>query len=103
MQLSNWHLFPSQYMLPAAVHISNQPQLSRGDGPIALVLAPTRELAQQIQSVARDFGSSSLIRNTCVFGGAPKGPQVHKSKPTLKYVDLLVHSIMSKLSCFTGS
>lgn len=63
------------YMLPAAVHISNQPQLSRGDGPIALVLAPTRELAQQIQSVARDFGSSSLIRNTCVFGGAPKGPQ----------------------------
>ncbi|XP_026289769.1 uncharacterized protein LOC113214569 isoform X2 [Frankliniella occidentalis] len=63
------------YMLPAAVHISHQPQLSRGDGPIALVLAPTRELAQQIQSVARDFGSSSLIRNTCVFGGAPKGPQ----------------------------
>ncbi|KAJ1532184.1 hypothetical protein ONE63_000806 [Megalurothrips usitatus] len=63
------------YMLPAAVHIRHQPQLTRGDGPIALVLAPTRELAQQIQSVARDFGSSSLIRNTCVFGGAPKGPQ----------------------------
>lgn len=63
-------------MLPAAVHISHQPQLIRGDGPIALVLAPTRELAQQIQSVARDFGSPTLIRNTCVFGGAPKGPQV---------------------------
>ncbi|XP_069677928.1 ATP-dependent RNA helicase p62-like isoform X2 [Periplaneta americana] len=63
------------YMLPAIVHISNQEQLSRGDGPIALVLAPTRELAQQIQTIARDFGSSSYIRNTCVFGGAPKGPQ----------------------------
>ncbi|XP_014234831.1 DEAD-box ATP-dependent RNA helicase 20-like isoform X2 [Trichogramma pretiosum] len=63
------------YMLPATVHINNQPRLSRGDGPIVLVLAPTRELAQQIQSVARDFGSASCIRNTCIFGGSPKGPQ----------------------------
>lgn len=63
------------YMLPAAVHISNQEPLQRGDGPIALVLAPTRELAQQIQSVAKMFSSS--IRNTCIFGGTPKGPQAH--------------------------
>ncbi|XP_015111285.1 ATP-dependent RNA helicase dbp2 [Diachasma alloeum] len=63
------------YILPAIVHINNQPRLSRGDGPIALVLAPTRELAQQIQQVAADFGVSSQVRNTCIFGGAPKGPQ----------------------------
>ncbi|XP_020282118.1 DEAD-box ATP-dependent RNA helicase 20-like isoform X2 [Pseudomyrmex gracilis] len=63
------------YVLPATVHINNQPRLSRGDGPIVLILAPTRELAQQIQTVARDFGSSSCIRNTCIFGGSPKGPQ----------------------------
>ncbi|PNF14191.1 ATP-dependent RNA helicase p62 [Cryptotermes secundus] len=63
------------YILPATVHINNQEHLSRGDGPIALVLAPTRELAQQIQTIAKIFGSSSYIRNTCVFGGAPKGPQ----------------------------
>ncbi|KAG8325873.1 putative ATP-dependent RNA helicase ddx17 [Homalodisca vitripennis] len=63
------------YMLPAAVHIKHQTRLNRGDGPIVLILAPTRELAQQIQSVAQDFGQTSLIRNTCIFGGAPKGPQ----------------------------
>lgn len=63
------------YILPATVHINNQPRLSRGDGPIVLILAPTRELAQQIQTVAKDFGSSSCIRNTCIFGGSPKGPQ----------------------------
>ncbi|CAG9813506.1 unnamed protein product [Phaedon cochleariae] len=63
------------YILPAIVHINNQPQISRGEGPIALVLAPTRELAQQIQQVANDFGSTTYVRNTCVFGGAPKGPQ----------------------------
>lgn len=39
------------YMLPAMVHIMNQPRLLRDDGPIVLVLAPTRELAQQIQQV----------------------------------------------------
>ncbi|XP_012259708.2 ATP-dependent RNA helicase dbp2-like isoform X1 [Athalia rosae] len=63
------------YILPAIVHINNQPRLARNDGPIALVLAPTRELAQQIQQVAADFGSTSQVRNTCIFGGAPKGPQ----------------------------
>ncbi|VEN43983.1 unnamed protein product [Callosobruchus maculatus] len=63
------------YTLPAIVHINNQPQINRGEGPIALILAPTRELAQQIQQVAKDFGSSSYIRSTCVFGGAPKGGQ----------------------------
>ncbi|PSN51101.1 putative ATP-dependent RNA helicase DDX17 [Blattella germanica] len=63
------------YILPAIVHINNQEELSNDDGPIALVLAPTRELAQQIQKIAQDFGRSSYIRNTCVFGGAPKRPQ----------------------------
>ncbi|KAK6632658.1 putative ATP-dependent RNA helicase ddx17 [Polyplax serrata] len=63
------------YMLPAIVHIHNQPPLEPNDGPIALILAPTRELAQQIQSVANDFGEATHIRNSCIFGGAPKGPQ----------------------------
>lgn len=63
------------YILPAIVHINNQPPIRRGDGPIALVLAPTRELAQQIQQVASDFGNSAYVRNTCVFGGAPKREQ----------------------------
>ncbi|XP_075155261.1 maheshvara [Haematobia irritans] len=65
------------YMLPAMVHIANQPPLQRGDGPIALVLAPTRELAQQIQSVVRDYGHlcKPEIRHTCIFGGSSKVPQ----------------------------
>lgn len=59
------------------MHIIHQPRLSSGDGPIALILAPTRELAQQIQEVANCFGESASVRNTCIFGGAPKGPQAH--------------------------
>lgn len=63
------------YILPAIVHINNQPPVRRGDGPVALVLAPTRELAQQIQQVASDFGNAAYVRNTCIFGGAPKREQ----------------------------
>ncbi|XP_058836792.1 uncharacterized protein LOC131693185 [Topomyia yanbarensis] len=63
------------YILPALIHISNQGRLLRGDGPIALVLAPTRELAQQIQQVCTDFGRRMSIMNTCIFGGASKHPQ----------------------------
>uniref|UniRef100_A0A3Q3WC31 RNA helicase n=1 Tax=Mola mola TaxID=94237 RepID=A0A3Q3WC31_MOLML len=64
------------YLLPAIVHINHQPYLERGDGPICLVLAPTRELAQQVQQVTYDYGKSSRIKSTCVYGGAPKGPQI---------------------------
>ena len=53
-----------------------QPLLSPGDGPIALILAPTRELAVQIQQECTKFGSNSRIRNTAIYGGAPKGPQI---------------------------
>ncbi|KLO05001.1 DEAD-domain-containing protein [Schizopora paradoxa] len=64
------------FALPAMLHINAQPLLSPGDGPIALVLAPTRELAVQIQQECTKFGSSSRIRNTAIYGGAPKGPQI---------------------------
>lgn len=64
------------YCLPAIVHINAQPLLAPGDGPIVLILAPTRELAVQIQQEISKFGKSSRIRNTCVYGGVPKGGQI---------------------------
>ena len=64
------------YILPGIVHISQQARLQRGDGPIVLVLAPTRELALQVKEVADVFGRPSRIRSCCVYGGASKGPQI---------------------------
>ncbi|XP_061685148.1 probable ATP-dependent RNA helicase DDX5 isoform X2 [Syngnathoides biaculeatus] len=64
------------YLLPAIVHIQHQPFLEHGDGPICLVLAPTRELAQQVQQVAAEYGRASHLKTTCIYGGAPKGPQI---------------------------
>ncbi|KAH8081273.1 P-loop containing nucleoside triphosphate hydrolase protein [Filobasidium floriforme] len=64
------------FALPAMVHINAQPLLAPGDGPIVLILAPTRELAVQIQAECTKFGKSSRIRNTAVYGGVPKGQQI---------------------------
>ncbi|XP_045442264.1 probable ATP-dependent RNA helicase DDX5 isoform X3 [Pipistrellus kuhlii] len=64
------------YLLPAIVHINHQPFLERGDGPICLVLAPTRELAQQVQQVAAEYCRACRLKSTCIYGGAPKGPQI---------------------------
>jgi superfamily II DNA/RNA helicase len=57
------------------VHINAQPALRPGDGPIVLVLAPTRELANQIQEVATRYGRSSRLKNTVLYGGTPRGQQ----------------------------
>ncbi|XP_047959889.1 ATP-dependent RNA helicase-like protein DB10 [Salvia hispanica] len=63
------------YLIPGFIHLKqrrNNPRL----GPTVLVLSPTRELATQIQDEAVKFGRSSNISCTCLYGGAPKGPQL---------------------------
>ncbi|CAI9777327.1 unnamed protein product [Fraxinus pennsylvanica] len=63
------------YLIPGFTHIKqrrNNPRL----GPTVLVLSPTRELATQILDEAAKFGKSSKISCTCLYGGAPKGPQL---------------------------
>ncbi|XP_049398263.1 ATP-dependent RNA helicase-like protein DB10 isoform X1 [Solanum stenotomum] len=65
------------YLIPGFIHLKNRrsnPQL----GPTILVLSPTRELATQIQAEAVKFGKSSRISCTCLYGGAPKGPQLRE-------------------------
>ncbi|MCZ6914914.1 MAG: DEAD/DEAH box helicase [Rickettsia endosymbiont of Ixodes persulcatus] len=54
------------FVLPAIVHINAQPLLARGDGPIALFLSPTRELAQQTLGETTKFGHTSKIKQTVV-------------------------------------
>eukprot|EP00932_Pfiesteria_piscicida_P017679 SRR837773.4558.p2 GENE.SRR837773.4558~~SRR837773.4558.p2 ORF type:complete len:394 (-),score=159.09 SRR837773.4558:6-1064(-) len=60
------------YLLPALVHLSAQPPLRPGDGPVALVMAPTRELAMQIQTEVQRFTRSTGIRCTACFGGVSR-------------------------------
>jgi len=62
------------FLLPAFRKIQKE-KLDGSAGPVALVLAPTRELAQQIEQVAEKFGACMDIKTVTVFGGVPKPPQ----------------------------
>lgn len=57
------------YLWPLIIHIMDQKNLQKGDGPIGLVLAPTRELCQQIYQEAKKFGKAYNINVVCAYGG----------------------------------
>lgn len=60
------------YVWPMLIHILDQPQMKIGDGPIALVLVPTRELANQIFVEVKKYAKLFQIRFTVIYGGAGK-------------------------------
>jgi ATP-dependent RNA helicase DDX5/DBP2 len=66
------------FLLPALLHIKKERErLKEGggrgkSGPLALVLAPTRELAKQIEEVAMEFRKVVGIRTVCCIGGEPR-------------------------------
>lgn len=49
--------------------------MEKGDGPIGLVLAPTRELCVQIYHEAKKFAKAYNIQVTAIYGGASKTEQ----------------------------
>ena len=60
------------FMLPILQRLMAGP-----GGPVrALIVAPTRELAEQIHQTAVDFGKNTNIRSVAIYGGVGKGPQV---------------------------
>ncbi|KAE8714252.1 DEAD-box ATP-dependent RNA helicase 40 [Hibiscus syriacus] len=63
------------YLIPAFM-LLRQRRNNPLKGPTVLVLAPTRELATQIQEEVIKFGRSSIVSCTCLYGGAPKANQL---------------------------
>ena len=73
------------YLFPGFINIQKRGGRSQGGGPMAVVLAPTRELATQIQDEALKFGSSVACYSVVVYGGASKGYQLRslRSRPQI--------------------
>lgn len=88
------------FIWPMLVHIMDQRELKEGDGPIGLILAPTRELSQQVITTlihkykyylletnswnifylqiyqeARKFGKVYNVQVCCCYGGGSKWEQ----------------------------
>ncbi|XP_031260106.1 DEAD-box ATP-dependent RNA helicase 20-like isoform X2 [Pistacia vera] len=58
------------FTIPMIQHCLAQTPVRRGDGPLALVLAPTRELAQQIEKEVKAFSRSlESFKTAIVVGG----------------------------------
>ena len=60
------------FMLPILQRLVTHP----GRGVRALILAPTRELAEQIHQATRQFGARTSVRSVSIYGGVGKRPQV---------------------------
>ncbi|CAG9763227.1 unnamed protein product [Ceutorhynchus assimilis] len=63
------------FLWPLLKHVSVQRPVEEGEGPIALILAPTRELAIQIYMEAKKFAKVYDLRVICAYGGGSKWEQ----------------------------
>ena len=85
------------YLWPAIVHIMDQPDLDVGEGPIALIVVPTRELAIQVIDIENGFTCFQVsrfkvyqeakrfckiynINVVCAYGGGSKWEQSNELK-----------------------
>ncbi len=64
------------FALPILEHLSKNPRQTQRCAPRVLVLAPTRELASQIQESFDAYGRYLPFRSMVVFGGVGQNPQV---------------------------
>jgi len=96
------------FAVPLVAHVTSQPDaVQRSEGPLALVMAPTRELAQQIEVECQKLfdvvntcytsWKNYPLRALCVYGGVPKHAHLTamQTSPTLvvatpgRLIDLL--------------
>ncbi|QPG99715.1 pre-mRNA processing RNA-helicase [Epichloe festucae Fl1] len=68
------------FLLPMFRHIMDQPPIKDTDGPIGLIMTPTRELATQIHRDCKPFVKSMGLRAVCAYGGAPIRDQIAELK-----------------------
>ncbi|KAK9809677.1 hypothetical protein WJX73_003655 [Symbiochloris irregularis] len=64
------------FVLPLLRHIKDQRPIEQHDGPIALIMAPTRELVAQIGKDVNRFAKQLMITCVCVYGGSGVGSQI---------------------------
>uniref|UniRef100_T1J8Z4 Probable ATP-dependent RNA helicase DDX23 n=1 Tax=Strigamia maritima TaxID=126957 RepID=T1J8Z4_STRMM len=67
------------FLIPLLIWIQSLPKIERNEdadqGPYAIIMAPTRELAQQIEEETLKFGNPLGIRTVAVIGGLSREDQ----------------------------
>lgn len=75
------------FSLPLLHHMISSRRQAKPRAPLALILAPTRELALQISEEIAKFGEHTNIRQVVIFGGVGQNPQV---KALARGIDVLI-------------
>ena len=68
------------YALPMLRHVMDQPPHANGDGPIALVMVPTRELAMQVYREISKFAKVAGCAAAAIYGGSNLKQQIAELK-----------------------
>lgn len=68
------------FLLPLFRHLKDQRLCGPQEGPIALILTPTRELAMQIYKECKHFTKILNIRAICCYGGSPIRDHIAQAK-----------------------
>jgi ATP-dependent RNA helicase DDX46/PRP5 len=68
------------FLLPMFRHIKDQRPLENMEGPVGLIMTPTRELATQIHKECKPFLKALSLRAVCAYGGAPIKDQIAELK-----------------------
>ncbi|KAL4997105.1 Pre-mRNA-processing ATP-dependent RNA helicase prp5 [Aspergillus recurvatus] len=68
------------FLIPMFRHIKDQRPLENMEGPVGLIMTPTRELATQIHKDCKPFLKALNLRAVCAYGGAPIKDQIAELK-----------------------
>ncbi|MGV0793993.1 DEAD/DEAH box helicase [Mycolicibacterium sp. XJ1819] len=66
------------FLLPIVTRLTASPAKRQPGRPRALILAPTRELASQIEATLAPLAAATGLRSVTVFGGVGPQPQIQK-------------------------
>ena len=68
------------FMLPILQHLAATPTRARPFHTRALILAPTRELALQIEAATRAYGAGQRLSTCVILGGVGRRPQEERMR-----------------------
>jgi ATP-dependent RNA helicase DDX46/PRP5 len=90
------------FLLPMFRHIKDQRPLEPLEGPIGLIIAPTRELATQIHRDCKPFLKALNLRAACTYGGAPIKDQIADLKRGAEIIVCTPGRIIELLTANSG-
>ncbi|XP_064609215.1 probable ATP-dependent RNA helicase DDX46 isoform X2 [Liolophura sinensis] len=90
------------FLIPMFRHILDQPPLEEDDGPISLILTPTRELAMQISSECKRFAKALGLSVVCVYGGTGISEQIAELKRGCEIIVCTPGRMIDMLSANNG-